>query len=196
MKVLVVYCHPVPESFCASVKSTTVEALRKAGHEVDLLDLYEEDFNPVMPVEERRIYNSMTSGEQCAYPEHVARLMSAEGIIFVYPTWWYGMPAMLKGWLDRVWIPGVAFNISAEGGVITSNLRHIKRLGVITMCGAPMWWSYVVGHPGKRTILRGVRQLINLKAKSFFLAHYLMDVSTEQSRADYLGKVQAKVAKF
>ena len=75
---------------------------------------------------------------------------------------------MLKGWLDRVWTPGVAFNISTEGGVITSNLRHIKRLGVITMCGAPMWWSYVVGHPGKRTILRGVRQLINFKAKSFF----------------------------
>ena len=196
MKVLVVYCHPVPESFCASVKSTTVEALQKAGHEVDLLDLYEENFNPVMPVEERRVYNSMTSAEQCAYPDHVKRLMAAEGIIFVYPTWWYGMPAMLKGWLDRVWTPGVAFNISSEGGVITSNLRHIKRLGVITMCGAPMWWSYVVGHPGKRTILRGVRQLIALKAKSFFLAHYLMDVSTDKTRADYLGKVRAKLAKF
>ena len=196
MKVLVVYCHPVPESFCASVKSATVEALVKSGHEVDLLDLYEEDFNPVMPLEERRIYNSMTKPEHCAYPEHVARLMAAEGLIFVYPTWWYGMPAMLKGWLDRVWTPGVAFNISTEGGVITSNLRHIKRLGVITMCGAPMWWSYVVGHPGKRTILRGVRQLINFKAKSFFLAHYLMDVSTEQSRAKYLDKVQAKLAKF
>ena len=196
MKVWGVYCHPVPESFCASVKSTTVEALQKAGHEVDLLDLYEENFNPVMPVEERRVYNSMTSAEHCAYPDHVKRLMAAEGIVFVYPTWWYGMPAMLKGWLDRVWTPGVAFNISAEGGVITSNLRHIKRLGVITMCGAPMWWSYVVGHPGKRTILRGVRQLIALKAKSFFLAHYLMDVSTDKTRADYLGKVRAKLAKF
>jgi NAD(P)H dehydrogenase (quinone) len=196
MRVLVVYCHPVPESFCASVKSTTVETLQKAGHEVDLLDLYAENFNPVMPVEERRVYNSMTSAEQCAYPDHVARLMAAEGLVFVYPTWWYGMPAMLKGWLDRVWTPGVAFNISPEGGVITSNLRHIKRLGVITMCGAPMWWSYVVGHPGKRTILRGVRQLIALKAKSFFMAHYLMDVSTDKTRTDYLGKVRSKLAKF
>ncbi|MCU0832634.1 MAG: NAD(P)H-dependent oxidoreductase [Rhizobiaceae bacterium] len=196
MKVLVVYCHPVPESFCGSVKNVVVETLEKAGHEVDLLDLYAENFNPVMPAEERRIYNDMKKPEECAYPDHVARLMAVEGLIFVYPTWWYGFPAMLKGWFDRVWTPGAAFNINPDGGVITSNLRHIKRLGVVTMCGAPMWWSYAVGHPGKRTITRGVRQLINVKAKSFFLAHYLMDVSTPESRADYLEKVRARLAKL
>jgi NAD(P)H dehydrogenase (quinone) len=196
MRILVVYCHPVPESFCASVKNSTVEALQRAGHQIDLLDLYAEGFNPVMPMEERRIYNSMNKPEDCAYPDHVRRLKDAEGIVFVYPTWWYGMPAMLKGWLDRVWIPGVAFNINPDGGVITSNMHHIKRLGVITMCGAPMWWSYVVGHPGKRTLMRGLRQLLNARAKSFFLAHYLMDVSTDETRTAFLDKVRTRLAKF
>lgn len=196
MKILLVYCHPVPESFCASVKDAALEGLRAAGHEIDLLDLYAEGFEPVMPAEERRRYNDMRGPADNPFPDHVARLMAAEGIVFVYPTWWYGLPAMLKGWLDRVWTPGVAFSISENGGVITSKLKHIRALGVVTMCGAPMWWSYVVGHPGKRTILRGMRGLFAWRCKTLFLAHYLMDVSSDDTRRDYLAKVRAKLSSF
>jgi NAD(P)H dehydrogenase (quinone) len=196
MKVLVVYSHPVPESFCGSVKNVVVESLKGAGHEVDLLDLYGENFNPVMPADERRRYNDMKSPDDNPFRDYVTRLQNTEAIVFVYPTWWYGLPAMLKGWLDRVWTPGVAFSINPDGGVITSNLNHVKALGVVTMCGAPMWWSYVVGHPGKRTLTRGVRALFAKGCKTTFLAHYLMDVSTDESRRAYLDKVRARMAKF
>jgi putative NADPH-quinone reductase len=104
MRILLVYCHPVPESFCASIRDTAVRALEQNGHEVDLLDLYAEGFDPVMPADERRHYNEMKLADH-PFPAHAKRLQAAEGLLFVYPTWWYGLPAMLKGWLDRVWTP-------------------------------------------------------------------------------------------
>ena len=195
MRVLVVYCHPVPESFCAAVRDTVMDALAEAGHETRLLDLYAIGFEPVMGCEERRVYNDMCR-DQHPLPEHAAHLAWAEGIVFVYPTWWYGLPAMLKGWLDRVWTPDITFEINKQSGVIKPLMTHIRALGVVTTCGAPRWWSHVVGHPGVRTLTRGMRALFAKRCKTVFMAHYLMDVSTPETRKSFLAKVHAKMKAF
>ena len=129
-------------------------------------------------------------------PEHIAHLRWAEGLVFVYPTWWYGLPAMLKGWLDRVWAPGVAFSMPEPNTKIGPLMTHIRLLGVITTCGAPMWWSHVVGHPGRRTITRGIRALCARRCRTFFMAHYLMDSSTDDSRQRHLAVVAARMDKL
>jgi putative NADPH-quinone reductase len=194
MRVLLVYCHPVPESFCAAIRDAAMETLTAAGHEVRLVDLYAEGFDPVMQAEERRRYNDLAAGEH-PLPKHAAHLVWAESLIFVYPTWWYGLPAMLKGWLDRVWTPETAFSIARDGGAITPLMRHVTSLGVITTCGAPMWWSWLVGHPGRKTILRGIRALCAPRCRTFFLAHYLMDVSTPKSRAAFLERIRRRLSR-
>jgi NAD(P)H dehydrogenase (quinone) len=193
MRVLVVYCHPVPESYGAAVRDAATEALA-AAHEVRLLDLYAEGFDPVMRCEERRAYNELRA-EQHALQDHVAHLRWAEALLFVYPTWWYGLPAMLKGWLDRVFAPGVAFDMPADGGRIRPLLTHIRFIGIVTTCGAPMWLSHLMGHPGRRTILRGIRALCAPRCRTLFLAHYQMDSSTDRSRAAYLAKVRSRLAR-
>jgi putative NADPH-quinone reductase len=195
MRVLLVYCHPVSESFCAALRDAAMETLSARGHEVRLIDLYAEGFDPVMRADERRRYNDLAAGEH-PLPEHAAQLRWAEALLFVYPTWWYGLPAMLKGWLDRVWTPETAFSISRDGGAIQPMMTHIRTLGVITTCGAPMWWSWLVGHPGRKTILRGIRALCAPRCRTFFLAHYLMDVSTPQSRGSYLEKVRRRLSRL
>ncbi len=195
MRVLVVYCHPVPESFCAAVRDKATGALEACGHEVQLIDLYAEGFDPVMCAEERRRYNTMSAGEHPA-PHHAEKLKWAEALIFVYPTWWYGLPAMLKGWLDRVWTPETTFTVPTLDRPMTSMMRHVKRLGIITTCGAPRWWSYVVGHPGKRTILRGMRTLCAARCRTLFLAHYRMDTSTPESRAAFLRLVDRRLRRL
>ncbi len=195
MKVLVVYCHPVPESFCAAVRDTVMGALSEAGHETRLLDLYAIGFDPVMGCDERRLYNDMCR-DQHPMPDHAAHLAWAEGIVFVYPTWWYGLPAMLKGWLDRVWTPEITFEINKQSGVIKPLMTHIRALGVVTTCGAPRWWSYFVGHPGVRTLTRGMRALFARRCKTVFMAHYLMDVSTPETRQAFLSKVHARMKAF
>jgi NAD(P)H dehydrogenase (quinone) len=195
VRVLVVYCHPVPESFCASVRDTALAALAAGGHETRLIDLYAMDYDPVMRADERRRYNDQSPADPALAP-HVEALRWAEGIVFVYPTWWYGLPAMLKGWLDRVWALDVAFALPKDGGPIRPLLAHIRKIGVVTTCGASMLWSHLMGHPGRRTILRGIRALCGWRCRTLFLAHYRMDASTPQSRAAYLARVRSRLTAF
>src|SRR5262245_56670373 len=107
MRVLVIFAHPLSDSYAAALRDTVVDALRGSAHMVDLCDLYREGFDPVLSAQEWRDYRN-TSDNIRAVSNHVERLRHAEGVIFVFPSWWYGMPAILKGYFDRVWLPGVA----------------------------------------------------------------------------------------
>lgn len=194
MNILVVYCHPVAESFSAAIRDTAVEALQEAGHQVRLLDLYADGFDPVMGCDERRAYHTRDLNE-APVADHLALLRESDGLLFVYPTWWYGLPAMLKGWLDRVWVPHATFTLPEDGRPIRPLMTHIRFLGAVTTCGAPWWWSKFVGEPGRRTILRGIRALCARRCRTFWLAHYEMDSSTAESRAAFLARLQQKLVR-
>jgi NAD(P)H dehydrogenase (quinone) len=194
MRVLVVYAHPCPESFTAAIRDRALASLAAMGHETRLVDLYAEGFDPALSADERRAYY-MPGANEAGREDHLAALRWAEAIVFVYPTWWYGLPAMLKGWLDRVWATDVAFALQGDG-MILPLMTHISKIAVVTTCGAPRWWSHLVGHPGRKTILRGIRALCSKRCKTLFLAHYLMDVSTPESRAAFLQRVGRKLATF
>ncbi|MBX3580725.1 MAG: NAD(P)H-dependent oxidoreductase [Rhizobiaceae bacterium] len=195
MKCLVVFCHPVPESFGASVRDAAIAALNERGWEVRLVDLYAEGFDPVLCADERRAYNERAPSDP-RLAAHIDNLAWAEAILFVYPTWWYGLPAMLKGWLDRVWATDVAFRLPADGGRIVSLVSHIRKIGVVTTCGASRWVSFLMGQPGRKTILRGMRALCAPTARTLYVAHYNMDSSTPQSRAAFIDRVKKRLATF
>jgi NAD(P)H dehydrogenase (quinone) len=195
MKCLVVYCHPVPESFGAAVRETVLAALATRGAEVRLVDLYAEGFDPVLSTDERRSYNDHPPRDPRLIP-HLENLKWADTVLFVYPTWWYGLPAMLKGWLDRVWATEVAFRLPPDGGRIVSLVPHITRLGVVTTCGATWWLSFLMGQPGRKTVLRGIRALCAPTARTLYVAHYDMDRSTPETRAVFLGKIKRRLARF
>lgn len=195
MKLLIVYSHPVPESFNAAVRDTALEALKRGGHEVRLIDLHAEGFDPVMSAGERRDYHSEGLNET-PVRDHIAQIRWAEGLVFIYPTWWYGLPAMLKGWLDRVWVPHVTFTLPAGSEPLRANMTNIRLLAGITTCGAPWWWTKVVGEPGRKTILRGIRAICHRRCRTFWLAHYKMDESTPETRAAFLARVRARLARL
>ena len=113
VKLLVVYCHPVPDSFSAVLRDTVVESAEGRGHEVRVIDLYAEAFDPVMSEQERLGYHTAGTNE-VPVRAHLERLRWCTGLIFVYPTWWYGQPAMLKGWIDRVWVPHATFTLPTD----------------------------------------------------------------------------------
>jgi putative NADPH-quinone reductase len=125
---------------------------------------------------------------------HCADVEWCDTLIFVYPTWWYGLPAMLKGWLDRVLLPDVAFLMPDETSRrIRPGLRHITRVGVFTTCGASWWLTKLVGSPGRRQLMRGVGWLCRPWHRRVFAAHYLMDSSTPESRRRHLERVARKM---
>lgn len=195
MRTLVVYCHPCPESFNAALKETVLATLAEAGHEIRLIDLYEQGFEPAMSADERRGYHERDSNV-LPVSEHVDAINWCQMLVFVYPTWWYGLPAMLKGWFDRVWVPHVTFEMPTETSGTKPKMQHIKKIAVVTTCGASWLVSKVVGEPGRKTILRGMRALCALNCKTLYLAHYKMDSSTPESRSRYLAKVRHRLGKF
>ena len=193
MRALVVYCHPRAESFTAAVRDRVTGKLAAIGADTRLSDLYARGFDPVLTADEHKAY--LDCPENCApVTRDVEDLRWCDSLIFVYPTWWYGPPALLKGWLDRVLLPDVACLMPDDvHTTIRPGLQHITRLGVFTTCGASRWLTFLVGAPGKRTFLRGVGFLCAPRAKKTFAAHYLMDGSSDESRRRHLDRVDAKL---
>ncbi len=122
------------------------------GHEVVEENLYEGSFDPVLSLSERASYYSGTY-DSSGVSTQVARLKEAEALVLLFPTWWFSFPAILKGWFDRVWGPGIAYDHADDLGPIRPRLDNLKRVLVVTTLGAP-WWvdRLVMWQPVKRVV--------------------------------------------
>ncbi len=195
MRILLVHCHPNPASFTAAVRDAALEGLAAAGHEARVIDLYAENFDPVLSREGRAAYH--TEGEnEAGVEDHLAALRWCEGLLFTYPTWWYGQPAMLKGWLDRVWIPHATFTMPEGDKPIGRVLTNIRLIGAITTLGSPKWWWFLMGMPGRRILLTGISVLCAPGAKTLWLALHKMDSTTEPERKAFLERVRERTARL
>ncbi len=191
MRILYVFCHPLPESFHAGIRARALAALRAAGHEVDLLDLYAENFNPVLSEESRRRYHEIPQN-QIGLEPYIARLTAAEAIIMQFPTWCFGMPAMMKGFCDRLLMPGVAFDISDPAHVkpMLGNVRKI--VGVVTY-GRPRYMALWMGDPPRKMVTRYLRWFTGGKASLDYLALYHLNVATEAQRNKFVARVERRL---
>ncbi len=196
MRVLVVYAHPLADSFAAALHRTIVAALQRRSHDVDDCDLYAEGFDPVLTAAERRAYNG-PNPELAAVAEYVARLRAADALVLCFPTWWYGMPAILKGYFDRVWAQGVAFRLPEGGGAIRPALVNIKKVLVVTTYGAP-WWliRLVLRDPVRAVALGGLGRLCAPGADKRFLALYNIDAASGERCAAFLARVERAAARL
>lgn len=195
MRVLVVYCHPVAESFNAAVRDAVLRGLARAGHEIDLLDLYAENFDPVLSRQERLDYH--TPGVNAlAVADHLARVKAAEALVVVAPTWWYGPPAMLKGWLDRVFVPFETFGMPKPFRPLERRLTNIHTLAMVSTLGSPWYWWLWVGRPGKRIIMEGLGGIIHPRARKIWLGLHSMDSASTAKRAGFLARVEARFARL
>lgn len=152
MKCLVVVAHPLPDSLCRSLARFAIERLEAAGHEVTVEDLYGSGFGAALTEAERRSYYA-AAFDASAVADEMARLTEAEALVLVFPTWWYGFPAILKGWFDRVWSPGIAFDHASNFGPIKPRLK-LARVLAITTLGSPWWIDTLVLWQPVRRILR------------------------------------------
>jgi putative NADPH-quinone reductase len=193
MKILLVYCHPNPESFTAAARDTAIAALAEAGHSVDLLDLYAEGFDPVMSRAERADYHAR-GANQARIAQHLARIRAADALLFIHPTWWYAQPAMLKGWLERVLVPHETFTMPEGNQPIRGLMTNIRLIGVITSLGSPTWWWWIMGAPGRRILLTGIRALCAPGCRTFWLALHRIDVVGEGERTAFLARVRGRLA--
>ena len=194
MRVLVVYCHPNPESLVAAARDRTLAGLANAGHDVRLNDLYAEGFEPAMSADERRTHKE--PGVAPELERYVDDLAWAEALVLVYPTWWGAQPAMLKGWIDRVWVAGVAWSLSDGDRMPKPLLRGIRRIAVVTTHGSPKWINAVQGESGKRVVIRSIRAMCARRVRTTWCALYGIDSSNEDDRTEFLDRVERTLAKL
>ena len=192
MKILVVYAHPLASSFHAALHRTVVRALEARGHAVDDCDLYAEGFDPVMAAEERASYHDTAVNRRRVAP-YVERLLAAEALVLCYPVWSYGPPAIMKGFFDRLLIPGVAFDL--VDGAIVRKLRF-RKLVVVTSYGQPRWLAWLNGDPPRKLITGYLRRVVRPQDGVLYLAHYAMNRATPESRARFLARVEREVGRI
>jgi NAD(P)H dehydrogenase (quinone) len=195
MNALVVYCHPVEGSFCSAMRDAAVRGLQAAGHTVDVIDLAASQFNPVMSTSEWQTYQQGSGQIPDGLEHDVELIKTAEIIVFVYPTWWGGLPAQLKGWLERVMLPGTAF-VFNDNNKVRPGLGNIKRIHIASTFGSP--WLYVrfVNDNGRRILARAFRLNTSLRTKVSTSSLYAMDTATNASRDKFLDALTKKMEKI
>jgi putative NADPH-quinone reductase len=194
MKVLVIFCHPVETSFHATLHQDILSSLRAAGHEVDDFDLYAENFNPVLSREERLGYHEVPSNRIPVEP-YLQRLLAAEALVFCFPTWCFGLPAMLKGFFDRLLMPGIAFDISDPKNVRPA-LTHIRKISAVVTYGRPRWMALYMGDPPRKVITRYLKVLTGSGTKVSYHAQYHMNVVTPEKLSQFRDKVKKAMLQF
>lgn len=192
MRILYLYCHPLEESFHAAIRDAGIAALRANGHEVDLCDLYAEGFQPVLTAEMRRDYHDLSLNRK-GIEGYIDRLYHAEALVVQFPTWCFGFPAMLKGFFDRIFGPGITFDLSVPGKP-RPMLQHIRHVVGIATYGRDRLRAFLVGNPPRKMITRYLRWFVAPGARIRYCALYHMNVATEAQRKAFLARVTTELS--
>ena len=199
---LLVTCHPLADSLCHHLADRVKQGfegpdLGENGIEIEHLDLYAAGFKAPLTADERRSYFE-GDFDATALGAEIAALQRAEILILVFPTWWFGMPALLKGWFDRVWGPGVAFEHPAEpGGRITPRLTGLRHCLVVTTLGSPWWFDRLILRRPLRRILKTALVGVCAPNANFDMLSLHAAMALDQPRLDrFLGRVDGAVGRI
>ncbi len=198
MKVLVILAHPSPSSFVSFLSSEVVDELNKCGHDIRHHDLWEEQFDPVFTQYERLNHVGNIDSKLCSLPElrqHVEDIQWCDALVLVYPTWWSGQPAMLKGWFDRVLMNEVAWVLPEGAARIRPLLTNVRHLIVVTTHGSGKFHNALEGESGKRTALRSVRLMLHRRVRCEWIAMYGIDNATPPQRQKFSGRVRRRISR-
>lgn len=191
-RALVLFAHPCEESFSAALHKVVVDTLTAKGWEVDDCDLTAEGFNPVLTAAERRGYHDVASNT-APVQSYVDRLAKADALVLVFPVWIYGFPAILKGFFDRVFLPGVSFKL--VDGLVKPNLTNIRKLAAVTSYGGTRFKTFLAGDPPRRLVSRSIRYVCSAQ-KLRYLALHDMNRATESQRNAHLVQVKVEMEAF
>jgi len=188
---LLVIAHPLDNSLCHYLAKKAISQLISQGHQVVVKDLYQEGFNPVLTRNERASYYQ-NQFDHSELTRDIDQLQNAEILVLVFPTWWFSFPAILKGWFDRVWAPGYAYDHASDLGAITPKLDNLKEVKVITTLGSP-WWvdKLVLWQPVRRILKIALLGACAKGIKFKMLSLYNSEKATKTSVKKFVQKINS-----
>jgi len=196
MKAAVVLAHPNSDSFAHELARRAHAGLLAAGHEAELVDLHAIGFRAAMSPEERAAYHGASPVLDPIVDGQIDLVTSVDTIVFVYPTWWSGLPAILKGWLERVMVPGVGFRFDEKSGKVRPGLTNVRRIVGISTYGSPRWYVRLVNDNGRRTLMRALRLSCGLRASRRWIAMYALDTTSRNQRQEFAAHVERSMSEL
>lgn len=191
---LLIFAHPLGASLNARLAATVEAEARAQGWQVTRRDLYAEDFDPRLTPGERAGYYATPPATLQAETQE---LTEAQVLILVFPTWWFGFPAILKGWFDRVWAPGTAFDHSPGFGPMRPRLDALQEVLAVTTMGAPAWIDWLVLRRPLRRVLRlAILKPCAPRARLTWRALYSAEAATEARIAALEDRLKADLTRM
>jgi len=196
MRVAVILAHPNPDSFAHELAQRAAAGCAAGGHDVVVIDLQAVGFRAAMSTEERGAYHGDSPILDPMVQEHADLIRSVDTLVFVYPTWWSGLPAVLKGWLERVLVPGVGFRFDQRSGKIRPGLTNVRQLIGISTYGSPRWYVRAVNDNGRRTLMRALRLACGVGTSRRWLGMYAIDTTSADERAEFAAHVERSMSEL
>lgn len=191
---LVIVAHPVADSFTNALAVAAADGLSVAGWNVEVLDLAALEFRAAMNERELEAYRREGPPPDPLAAAHADLVTRASALVFVYPTWWSGLPAVLKGWLERVLVTGVAFRIDPRTSKVRPALGHIDWIIGISTYGSPRTYISLINDNGRRILTRAVRLVCGRRTRTRWLALYSIDTATDAERRSFIERVRTTLA--
>ena len=197
MKVAIVFNHPYEGSYCAAILNSVKAGLTKSGHTIDVLHLDNDDFDPVMRGRDLKAYRD---GAPCD-PQVInyrERLQEAEHLILIFPIWWELMPAMTKGFIDKVIFPGVAYDHdhSTKYNKMVKRFNHLNNITLITTMNTPSFiYRLMFGNAIKKAVFTGTFWKLGYKNRKWISFNMVKFVKQEK-RTKWLNKLELDFARI
>jgi putative NADPH-quinone reductase len=196
MKTLIVFNHPYEGSYCNAILEAVQSGLKKGHHPVDLIHLDKDNFDPVMRgkdllafVKAREDAESALSMVDEQVLDYKRRLEEAEHLVFIFPVWWELMPALTKGFIDKVIFPGIAYEYTEKGRMV-SRLHNIKRVTIITTMNTPsVIYRFIFGNAIKKSLLTGTFWKIGYSNRKWISLNMVKNAS-DKKRKQWLQKIE------
>ncbi len=196
MKIVIVFNHPYEGSFCNAILQSVTNGLTKANHQIDLINLDKDNFNPIMTSADLKAFRDKKPIDPKVI-EYKQRLDNADHLIFIFPIWWELMPALTKGFVDKVIFPGLAYDYKNTSNTLMKPLwTNLKSVTMITTMNTPGFlYNLIFGNPIKKALLLGTFWKIGYKNRKWISFNRVKMVSQEK-RVKWLVGLENKFASF
>ena len=185
MRVVIVFNHPYEKSYCNAILEAVTTGLQKAKHHVDLIHLDNDNFNPVMSKADLKAFTDHSPIDPQVI-DYNNRLKNADHLIFIFPIWWDLMPAMTKGFIDRVLSPGIVYDHHPRGFGLIPLLKNLKGVTIITTMNKPkIMYSLLIGNLIRKAMLRSVFKTMGYKNLNW-ISHNMVKSVTHKKRVKWL----------
>jgi|SRR5690606_23557067 len=195
MRTVIVFNHPNEGSYCNAILNAVIKGLQNANHEVDLMHLDNDGFNPAMSKADLKAFvdHKPIDPQVIDYNE---RLKTADRLIFIFPIWWDIMPATTKGFIDRVLFPGVVYDHHPRGFGLVPLLKNLKSITIITTMNKPgIMYSLLIGNLIRKVMIRSVFKTMGYKNVDWISFTSVKQVSQER-RVKWLSNLENKFSKL